>query len=257
MMNKAVQQWNSNQYDDSFRFVSQFGEALIDWLKPQAGERILDLGCGTGDLAYAISLSGADVTGSDLSKEMIETAQKKYPAIPFYTSDASEFRSELPFDAVFSNAALHWMKHADQVVQNIASLLRPGGRFICEFGGFGNVSTITQAIISVLSSRFGIDASSRIPWYFPTIGQYSSLVESHGLMPKQAILFDRPTPMEGSGGLALWMDQFADVFFEGLTAEERQLAYRDIEKLTKKQLFRDNTWYIDYCRIRISALRIE
>jgi ubiquinone/menaquinone biosynthesis C-methylase UbiE len=255
MMTKEVQQWDSNQYDDSFRFVSQFGEALIGWLNPQSNERILDLGCGTGDLAHAISLSGAHVTGCDLSSEMIEAAKIKYPSIPFYTADASDFRSEQPFDAVFSNAALHWMKHADQVVHNIASLLRPGGRFICEFGGSGNVSAVTDAIGKVLSSRFGIDSSTRHPWYFPTIGQYSTLLEAHGFTPKHVILFERPTPMEGRNGLALWLDQFADVFFEGLTPEERILAYRDIEQIAEKSLYRDDIWYIDYCRIRVSAIR--
>ena len=192
------QSWASEHYDEKLSFVSEMGRGVIDLLEPAEGERILDLGCGTGDLTQGIALSKALVTGMDLSPSMLEKARIKYPNLNFVEGNAECFTVQEPLDAVFSNAALHWMKNAEDVVQCVHDALRPGGRFVAEFGGKHNVGTVVQAISEVLMEQ-GIDAGTRSPWYFPSIGEYSVLLERHGFRVTYALHFDRPTPMQDSG----------------------------------------------------------
>ena len=192
------QSWASEHYDEKLSFVSEMGRGVIDLLEPAEGERILDLGCGTGDLTQGIALSKALVTGMDLSPSMLEKARIKYPNLNFVEGNAECFTVQEPLDAVFSNAALHWMKNAEDVVQCVHDALRPGGRFVAEFGGQHNVGTVVQAISEVLMEQ-GIDAGTRSPWYFPSIGEYSVLLERHGFRVTYALHFDRPTPMQDSG----------------------------------------------------------
>ncbi|GIP44476.1 hypothetical protein J45TS6_29350 [Paenibacillus sp. J45TS6] len=192
------QSWASEHYDEKLSFVSEMGRGLIDLLEPVEGERILDLGCGTGDLTQEIAASKAMVTGMDLSPSMLEKARIKYPNLNFVEGNAECFTVQEPLDAVFSNAALHWMKNAEDVVQCVHDALRPGGRFVAEFGGQHNVGTVVQAISEVLMEQ-GIDAGTRSPWYFPSIGEYSVLLERHGFRVTYALHFDRPTPMQDSG----------------------------------------------------------
>lgn len=250
------QQWNADLYDGKLAFVSQYGEEVVELLQPLYGERILDLGCGSGDLANLIAQSGATVTGVDLSSEMIEKARNKYPHVSFATADGEALVTNEVFDAVFSNAALHWMKNADRVVHNIHNALRPGGRFIAEFGGKGNVGSIIRSIYEVLAEDYTIDARTYNPWFFPSISEYSSILEQNGFHVTYAIHFDRPTLMEdGERGIQYWLDGFANSFFKDLTNEQRNTALsRIIEKL-EPELFQDGHWFVDYKRIRVIAIK--
>jgi|GEM_PF-247012 len=206
--------WKSDFYDSKLDFVSELGKGVIELLAPKRGETILDLGCGTGDLAHEISRSGASVIGIDLSAGMIGAARKKYPEIDFRVGDAEDFALERKVDAVFSNAALHWMKRPERVISRVWDALKPGGRFVAEFGGKGNVETPVSAIIRVLGRDYGIDAAGLSPWYFPSIGEYAGLLERHGFHVAYAVHFDRPTRMkDGEEGLKLWIRGFADFFF--------------------------------------------
>jgi trans-aconitate methyltransferase len=251
----SEQRWNARLYDDKMEFVSRLGQDLLYWLDPRPGERILDLGCGTGDLTYQLAAEGAVPTGIDLSPEMIHTARQKYPSLRFLVADAHTYRTDTPFDAVFSNAALHWMKQPEAVVRTIRDALRPGGRFVAEFGGKGNVGTIIRTIESVLEED-GIDARPRNPWYFPSIGEYGSLLERHGFRLVQAAHFDRPTPLaEGENGLRHWLDAFAGTFFFGMAKEEKERAYERIFARLRPLLFQNGCWVADYKRIRILALK--
>ncbi|WP_020426715.1 class I SAM-dependent methyltransferase, partial [Paenibacillus riograndensis] len=135
------QQWNTGTYDKDMAFVSRFGESLIELLQPQPGERVIDWGCGTGDLAAAIAGHGASVTGIDASPEMIAAARSKHPQLEFVLADGQAYRSEPAADAIFSNAALHWLLDAEGAVSSMAASLRPGGRLIAEFGGQGNIAS--------------------------------------------------------------------------------------------------------------------
>lgn len=246
--------WNAELYDSKHSFVWERGADLIELLKPAAGERILDLGCGTGHLAAKIAESGAQVTGIDSSPEMIREAQENYPASEFHIADARDFSFEEPFDAVFSNAALHWIKEAERVVKCIGKALKPGGRFVAEFGGKGNVENLVNAFHHSLE-KMGCKNSPN-PWYFPSVGEYSSLLERHGLEVTFAILFDRPTPLEDAGsGMRNWIKMFAGSFLAAVPLERREEFIQNAEHLLHPKLFRDGGWIADYRRLRVIARR--
>jgi trans-aconitate methyltransferase len=252
----SVNVWNADLYDGKLNFVSSLGKGVVELLQPKRGEKILDLGCGTGDLSYEISKSGAIVTGSDLSREMIEKAREKYPQIPFIVEDGETFRTNEKYDAVFSNAALHWMKRAAKVVQSVELALHPEGRFVAEFGGQGNCQTLIQGIKEVLSDEYGMNVAEKNPWYFPSIGEYSTLLEQYGFKVIYAHLFDRPTPLtDGEKGLNHWLDSFADDFFLEFSEEEKTVIYGKIKNKIESDLYKDGTWALDYKRIRIVAIK--
>ncbi|MGG3282995.1 class I SAM-dependent methyltransferase [Paenibacillus solani] len=253
----SEQVWKPYEYDRQLSFVSAYGKGVAELLAPQPGERILDLGCGTGDLAYEISASGAHVTGMDYSAEMIERAKGKYPGLTFMVGDGENFATETPYDAVFSNAALHWMKDAASVVRSVYNSLKPGGRFVAEFGGLGNIDGIYQALKSVFANYYGIDADTRNPWYYPSLGQYASLLESQGFRVHTAHHFDRPTKLpEGKDGIKHWLLQFGDHFFAGFTVEEKNEAIDHISQAAQKALWHKDSFYGDYKRLRVFAEKV-
>jgi trans-aconitate methyltransferase len=256
-MSDEIQRWKPGLYDSKLGIVSELGKGVVDWLDPKPGERILDLGCGTGDLANVIASAGAEVTGMDASEPMIEAARLKYPGLHFITGDGQRFEAEPLYNAVFSNAALHWMKDAGAVAANVWSSLKPGGRFVAEFGGQGNVSIIIRAVQTVLRERYGREPEGESgPWYFPTIGEYSSLLERSGFQVVRAVHFDRPTPLpDGREGLKHWLDSFGDSLFKGKTPEERTSSYDGILGLAAPELYREDGWKADYKRIRIEAFK--
>ncbi len=140
--------WSTALYESKHAFVWQHGETLLELLAAQAGERILDLGCGTGQLTQKIAMSGADVRGIDYAPAMIEKARENYPHLQFAIADARSFQVDQPLDAVFSNAVLHWITEPDSAIHCIRQALKPGGRFVAEFGGKGNVKAIVEALYS-------------------------------------------------------------------------------------------------------------
>jgi trans-aconitate methyltransferase len=252
----SVNVWNADVYDEKLSFVSELGKSLVEMLDPKQGEKILDLGCGTGDLTNEIAKMGAKVVGMDASPDMIEKARKKYPHLSFLVDNGESFRTQERYDAIFSNAALHWMKRAESVVQSMALALRGGGRLVAEFGGKGNVDAIVKTIEEVLFTNYGIDAKERNPWYFPSIGEYSNLLEKYGFRVMYASHFDRPTPLpDGDQGLDHWLDGFAGGFFAGLESSEKDLVYQQIKERLKAYLWKDNVWIADYKRIRIIAVK--
>jgi trans-aconitate 2-methyltransferase len=248
--------WNSALYEGSHAFVWQYGESLLELLVPKAGERILDLGCGTGQLTEKIAQSGAFVHGIDSSLSMISTARSNYPQLDFAVADARNFQVNEPLDAVFSNAVLHWIKEPDAVINCVAKALKPGGRFVAEFGGKGNVGAIVRALLSVLSEIGCEEPQALNPWYFPSIGEYAGLLEKQGFDVGYAVLFDRPTPLEGgSAGMANWIKMFAGGFLSGLSDDVRSHVIRTVEEHLRSVLYRDGNWNADYRRIRIVAVK--
>jgi trans-aconitate methyltransferase len=223
---------------------------LIELLSPQPNELILDLGCGPGQLTYEIAQKGARVVGLDSAPAMIAQARINYPGISFVLASAAEYRSEEAFDAVFSNAALHWMKPPEQVAESIARALKPGGRFVAEMGGHGNIGSILDALRSALGEDY---TRQRNPWYFPSIGEYASVLEAQGLAVENAVLFPRPTRVEGENGLRDWLDMFAGVFLDELPGATRRDVLEKLEALLRGRLHSGGAWHIDYHRLRITA----
>ncbi|WP_019635993.1 class I SAM-dependent methyltransferase [Paenibacillus fonticola] len=254
---ESTHAWKPELYDQKLGFVSSYGKDLVNLLHAQPGEEILDLGCGTGDLGYEIQQSGAKVFGIDYSPSMIEQAKLKYPQLAFMVGNAADFSLARPVDAVFSNAALHWIQNADKVIACVWDALRTGGRFVAEFGGKGNIDTIVDSICEVLSEYYGIDGAARNPWFFPSIGQYSSMLEKQGFRVTYAVHFDRPTLLEdGERGLHHWLNGLAaDDFFHGFTDLQKTEAFDRICAVARPKLFKDNNWFADYKRIRIVAIK--
>ncbi|MEH2180908.1 class I SAM-dependent methyltransferase [Nostoc sp.] len=249
--------WDTSLYEDKHAFVWQYGEDLLQLLNPQPRESILDLGCGTGQLTDKIAQAGAQVWGIDNAPAMIEKARQNYPHIRFDVADARNFQVDKPLDAVFSNAVLHWVKEADSAIASIYKSLKPGGRFVAEFGGKGNVKAIATALYSALESIGIPQAQVENPWYYPSIGEYSSLLEHQGFDVIYAILFPRPTPLaEGEAGIANWIKMFASPFLAGLSPEQQIQIIPVIEEYLKPTLYQQGTWTADYRRIRIVAVKL-
>ena len=175
----------------------------------KAGERILDVGCGTGQLTAEIAKSGAEVVGLDQSAEMIASARENYPELQFEVADIAATNYDSEFDAVFSNAALHWVRNQDGAIAAIARALKPGGRLVFEMGGRGNIQQIWTAAMQALTAMGVKDPEKLSPWFYPSIGEYAPMLESRGLQVTFAVLFDRPTPLEGGErGLRNWLEMF-------------------------------------------------
>ena len=245
--------WNPHLYDQHHTFVAQYGQGLIELLSPKQGERILDLGCGTGDLTYQIKQRGARVMGVDHSEAMLAAARKKYPDIPFLLADARKLNLQVQFDAVFSNAVLHWIKQPQAVLHSIWNVLLPQGRFVAEFGGKGNVQLIQQQIEQVLK-RAGVQVES--PWYFPSIGEYATLMEQVGFRVVYATHFDRLTKLEdGFNGLQHWLKMLAGPYFESIPSSEADQFIKQIENNLRDKLYKEGSWYADYKRIRVIGIK--
>ena len=239
-------------YQAKHHYVTAAGVDLVEILAPQVGERVLDLGCGTGQLSAQIAAAGAEVVGIDLSAEMIEAAREQFPDLSFAVGDAREFSFAEPFDAVFSNAALHWVKPPEKALACIATCLGQSGRFVAELGGARNIATISQSLIDQLATR-GFHPQS--PWYFPSLGEYARLVEQAGLRVAYASHFSRPTPLEGESGLRDWLEMFAGALTVDVPPSMREELWDAVEDAVRPVLYGDGGWHADYWRLRVVAYK--
>ena len=248
--------WDPNFYETKHAVVFRAAADLVDLLAPAADERILDLGCGTGQLTAEIARRGAKVIGIDQSQDMVDQAQKNFPDIWFELGDAAQFKTTHPFDAVFSNAVLHWIKRPADAIERVWDALRPGGRFVAEFGGRGNIAQVVKGAQDTLTALGYLALSDDTPWYFPSVGEYASLLEEQGFDVTFAQLFERPTKLEGDAGLRNWITQFGSHFIEPLEDEaERDDFFARLEERVRPTLFRDGAWTADYRRLRFVAIK--
>jgi trans-aconitate 2-methyltransferase len=234
------------------------GESLVELLDPQDGEKILDLGCGTGDLTDIIAQSGACVRGIDSCCSMISAAQVNYPDIHFSVADARSFQVKRPLDAVFSHQVLHWIKERDAVINCVEQALNPGGRFVAEFNWEGHVGAIVGPHLSVvLSGISGQEPEAHNPWYCPSIDEYAGLLQQHGFDVREAVLVEPPTPplQGGRWGLESLIQGLAGEFWWELSEDVRSQVINSVEERLPPALYRDGNWIADYRRIRLVAVK--
>jgi ubiquinone/menaquinone biosynthesis C-methylase UbiE len=243
--------WDAQRYLQQHGFIIERGQALVDLLAPRAGERILDLACGTGDIARTIAESGAKVVGVDASPEMIITARSRFPELDFRVEDAAYLRFHDEFDAVFSHAALHWVKGAEDAIRSMRRALKPGGRLVAEFGGWRNVTTLESSFEQALMKAAGREYQS--PWYFPSLSEYATRLEANGFLVRAAWYFDLPTLLQGDDGLQQWVLQFLPHHLDGLDEATRQAVLMDMEANARPTLWREGAWWADYRRLRVVA----
>jgi len=246
-------QWDSSLYDDRHSFVWKKAADLVAILDPQPGEHILDLGCGTGHLTAELAARGAVVTGLDASASMIAQARTNYPKLRFMLADAAGFKIDDLFDAVFSNAVLHWIPDAPRVIAAVHGALKPGGRFVFEMGAHGNNARVLEAMTAVLKDA---GYTPHLPWFFPRAGQYATLLEAQGFEVATLWTFDRWTQLDHpEKGLREWLEMFASSCFGEVPAGERPALVQEIEMRLRPVLWRDGSWFIDYRRLRVIAHR--
>ena len=248
----AAQTWDPATYARHARFVADLGSPVVELLAPRPGERILDLGCGDGALTKKLVDLGCEVVAVDSSAPQIEAARKLGLNAQVMDAEALPFSDE--FDAVFSNAVLHWIKRADPVIAGVHRALKPGGRFVAELGGYGCVDKIRTALVAALNRR-GLDGESRVPWYFPTPDDYGARLERAGFRVDRIALIPRPTPLPGD--VIGWLETFAQSFLDGLSGEARAEYLREVRTALEPQLRDgDGTWIADYVRLRFAATKL-
>jgi trans-aconitate 2-methyltransferase len=251
----AEMKWDSTLYDTQHNFVSKYGEDVVQLLNPQKGEKILDAGCGTGDLTALIAISGAIVEGIDLSEEMIRHAKEKFQEISFRLASITEYEKPEFYDAIFSNAALHWISDKEKAIEKMYENLKYGGRLVLEMGGKNNVREIISAIAKTLKKHGLGERISNRQWYFPSIGEYSTLLEAQGFRVEFAIHFDRETELKSHDGIKDWLKMFGKDFFEGLDNITVNSILTEIQTSLLPTRFYNNKWHADYKRLRIVATK--
>jgi len=248
-MTVADQHWDPNRYRTNAGFVATLGMPVVDLLAPEAGERILDLGCGDGALTHKLVELGCTVTGVDASPDQIEKAVSE--GLDAQVMDGQKLTFDGEFDAVFSNAAMHWMKDADAVIAGVAKALKPGGRFVGEFGGDGNVKTLRAALRMAVAMQ-GDDPDAADPWYFPSVEAYRAKLEASGFDVSSIELIPRPTPLPGD--VDGWLAVFGDSFLNRVAEEKRDEIIGWIrESLRPILVDADGVWVADYVRLRFAA----
>lgn len=263
---RLLVKWDVDRYQQQHSFVWEYGSSLIDLvLDGEDSEdaislpspRVLDVGCGSGELTAQLAKRGCRAVGMDADPAMVQRAREQFKLqedVDFFQADVRDFSVSEPYDVLFSNAALHWVPpiDVDRAFGCLSHALKPGGKLVVEFGGQGNVETIVQAVRDCSAGRV------ESPWYFPSMGDVSTRLEAAGIEVTAALLYDRPTPLEaGPDGLANWLRMFGQAFWEQLpatTTVESVLA--DVSEKCRSQLWDGKQWKADYRRIRVVGRKL-
>ena len=243
--------WNADNYNKHADFVSNLAFPVVDLLNPKENERVLDLGCGDGTLALEIEKFNTNVIAVDLSESMVEKTKEK--GIEAYVMSATELPFENEFDAVFSNAVLHWVKEPQTAIAKISNALKTNGRFIAEFGGYGNIKYLTDAMQEVFDKNKEYGEFNN-PWYFPKDTEYKQMLEANGFEVEYIELIPRPTKVDD---IANWLDIFANGIVSHLTKEQQSHFKQEVREILKPKIYSDKEgWVADYVRLRLKATKV-
>ncbi|MCW8914727.1 MAG: class I SAM-dependent methyltransferase [Magnetovibrio sp.] len=250
-MIKAKQTWSPETYLRHGVFVSLLGEPVVQVLNPKEDEKILDVGCGEGILTEKIIESGAKVLGIDNSAELIAGAHER--GLNVAALDALDMTFDNEFDAVFSNAALHWMSPLSKVFEKIFKALKPGGRFVAEMGGSGNIQSIRMALYNALTMR-GYDPTLYDPWSYLGDSSARMMLERAGFEVRSCTLIRRPTELDGDIGP--WLETFAGSFMQAIPDDQHESVIDQVRDALQPTLFDpNNKWVADYVRLRFKAVK--
>lgn len=244
--------WNAAEYKNNFDFVPAYGADVLALIEHKPGAFAVDLGCGNGTLTQELKNRGYRVLGIDASQDMLDLARKNYPDIEFMLADATEFKLPQKADIIFSNAVFHWINQQQALIQNLFQNLKDTGELVFEFGGYGCAETVHAALEEIFKEK---GLKYKRSFYFPKIGEYAALLESHGFTVKYAVLFDRPTKQIGESGLKNWILMFDKEPFAGIEDSLKEEIILLAEQRLKEKLYKDNTWFVDYVRIRMRAVK--
>ncbi|HIF51591.1 MAG TPA: class I SAM-dependent methyltransferase [Thiotrichaceae bacterium] len=247
------QKWDAAEYAKHASFVTALASDVVELLNSQFSERILDVGCGDGELTAVLQAKGCSLVGTDASASMIESTKRR--GIEAYVVDGHELDFQNEFDAVFSNAALHWLLQPEKVIQGAYAALKSDGRFVAEFGGAGNIAALLKAMQEVLddNEEFG---EFKSPWFFPTVEEYKSLLETGGFEVNTIKFIPRPTPL--TSGISNWLEIFAEGITAHLSDENRKVFISLVEEKLRPVLYSDEEgWVADYVRLRFSASKTK
>jgi len=246
-----TQTWDPQTYKQDGAFVHELAGEVLEWLAAKPGESILDLGCGDGQLTQRIASTGARVLGVDASLEMVEAARQRSVVAEVGDAEGLTFAGQT-FDAVFSNAVLHWVRDQDAMLTQVRRVLKPGGRFVAEMGGHGNVAAIHVALRAVLARHGYGDREDGVN-YYPTADAYTRRLESHGFEVQRIALIPRPTPLPESG-MEGWLRMFRRGVIEGLPEPLRDKVVQETASLLAPALRDEQSrWVADYVRLRFIA----
>jgi len=248
--------WDTELYNSKHAFVYDYGESLIELLEPKPNERILDLGCGTANLTKQINEKAKEVIGIDNSTDMVKSAKLQFPNLSIYQKDAADFDFEESFDAIFSNATLHWVLNYKSCIESMYRNLKDNGRIVIEFGGKGNVQKIIKCLRRQLINYNYLEQSKLKQWYFPSIGGYSQALEKVGFRVTFAQHYNRLTELnETENGIKDWIKMFGKNFFIDVKEEHEWDILEKVQEELRPELFKSGKWYADYKRIRIVAIK--
>ncbi len=245
---KETNDWNANNYNKHADFVSILAAPVVKLLNPKKDEKILDLGCGDGTLAIDMEKVGAKIVAVDLSEDMVKKTNEK--GIEAYVMSATKLIFQNEFDAVFSNAVLHWVKEPEIAIEKIYNSLKKDGRFIAEFGGYENIKHLIDAmqIVFDMHPEYGEFDN---PWYFPTQEEYKQLLQNCGFEVTYIEIIPRPTKIDD---ISNWLNIFANGIVSHLTSEQQNNFNNEVREILKPIIYsQKDGWVVDYVRLRLRA----
>ncbi len=247
-----MQTWDTEAYGRNGTFVHQMAAGVLEWLDARPSERILDLGCGDGQLTLRLAATGAEITAVDVSPEMVAAARARGVRAGLANAESLPY-AKASFDAVFSNAVLHWVRNHDALLSQVHRVLKPGGRFVAEMGGHGNIAAIRVAMTAALK-RHGLSGHEESDTYYPSADLYARRLRSHQFRVERIALIPRPTPL-GDGGIAAWIKTFRRGVLDALPESLRETVVAETAELLAPVL-RDDAggWTADYMRLRFIAI---
>lgn len=244
--------WNAIEYKDNFSFVFEYGKGVLDLIKHKKGAYVIDLGCGNGVLTNELHNKGFNVLGIDASLDMLNLAKKNFPDLNFMYADATSFQLETPADVIFSNAVFHWIDNQDDLIKNLYNNLKEEGELVFEFGGYGCAEAVHSTLEKIFK-EYGL--MYKRTFYFPKIGEYAKKLEDTGFVVQYATLFDRPTKQIGKDGLKNWILMFNKEPFGDIAEDLKEIIINKTVECLKDTLYIEDTWYVDYVRIRMRAIK--